>query len=501
MAQFTGMARSRVRFGANCNVVLDGNSIVEGAGTTPGFSFSSQLIDLAPIKGSSVHTLGISGQTWRMMDGLDGQSSHDVDYYFDPARTNVLIAWETTNSVTSGRTGIQAVEDAAKYIGHRKALHPEWIVVVMATIPRALGDNRVYELIKADNELRRNWRDIGIDLFFDTRRLVPEFNFVGDNPAHYQAIQHLLYEQGSDWVHPNNEGCRIIANRVASALRSLPPKPRFSQRVWVDDVAPLYIRSGIYDWAKNRISIELSKSLRPSSKVLPSAFSVSASGGAATIASVIVDGSSVLLDLSRNIAHGETVSWSYTKPAATLVGPGAGMAGTRSTDSGDRMNVDTASKITLPAGRHRVDSFTFDNGSTSGVVTPFLAKLTGSGPRAYEVLWLGAPIDAGARGLPLGAHTESYQDAFIELAGATDVYVGFSTLSGGSVRFVFDVGVSDHDDTYTPPAHVGDAITGIHYEFLGRSYAMHAALRMAVRDMHDNEFASKTSTTANNNVT
>lgn len=213
---------ARLRWDTDTNVVVDGNSITV-------YGFPLLLYGQAPVStsGASTHECGVGGQTWRHMNGLDGGSAADVDGAYVAGKRNVLIAWETTNLAAAGGTPQSIADECAAYVAGRRALHPDWIVMVMTSLPRyATGNPALTQrLIDVDDIMRRTWRSMGIDYLFDTRARVPVLGFSGFDSADFIATQ-TYWNETSDWLHPTMAGHELITAKVASALRALPAKTR-----------------------------------------------------------------------------------------------------------------------------------------------------------------------------------------------------------------------------------------------------------------------------------
>jgi hypothetical protein len=208
------------------NIVWDGNSLVAGVGATGGLTLPVQTAALSPVSGSGAVTsnVGVSGQSWA--DMTSGAS--DVDAAWVPGKTNILIPWETTNSVfNTGRTGVQAFSDAATYIADRKSRHP-WIVLCPTSIPRTSTINQAdcdyknAQLVIADNLMRTGYKSIKIDRLVDLRRAGSPFAFSAYNMSDFSASGAIWYEGPGYQIHLNNAGYALVAGWVAAALRTLP---------------------------------------------------------------------------------------------------------------------------------------------------------------------------------------------------------------------------------------------------------------------------------------
>lgn len=202
------------------NAVCDGNSLVFGVGAT--VPMPAQLLTkLATVSGitPTAPNVGVSGQSTRQMNGLDGGSSADVDAAWVAGKNNILVAWEGTNSVAFyGRTPAQGATDMTDYIAARRAVHPWW-VVLLTTLPRFETGNDA--LLRDYNTLAKaNYLAWGADVLVDVRSAGSPFNFDGETSTGFVATQSLWFET-SNWVHLNDAGYAIIADRVASAIGTL----------------------------------------------------------------------------------------------------------------------------------------------------------------------------------------------------------------------------------------------------------------------------------------
>lgn len=211
----------RIRDFDALNIVCDGSSLTQGIGSSPGKSYPEVLATLAPLVGTdaTVTNVGIGGQTWRMMAGLDGGSFADIDSAFVVGKRNVLIAWETTNSITGGRTVAQAIGDMEGYLA---ACLPEWEVVLVTSLPRQYGasDPRHDSLMEVDTYCRSNYRRLGVTALVDVRRAGGPFAFDGKSDADFARTQHLWYET-ENRIHLRDAGYAVIAGWMAAQIRQL----------------------------------------------------------------------------------------------------------------------------------------------------------------------------------------------------------------------------------------------------------------------------------------
>lgn len=190
-------------------------------------------------KGVVLTNLGISGQTWRKMNGLDGYSSADVDGAWVDGKINVLFAWEGTNSMASpnNRLPADAIQDARDYIAARRALHPGWIILVGTVAPRQAADQAATTALNQkidtyNNLLRAQYKDMGANGLFDIRAPGSWFNFPDylmstfDTSAAatgtYWAGGEDISTGGAGHVHFSSEGNMYLVNAfILPALKRL----------------------------------------------------------------------------------------------------------------------------------------------------------------------------------------------------------------------------------------------------------------------------------------
>jgi lysophospholipase L1-like esterase len=219
------------------NIVIDGNSI-----STEDFSVGAgiprQLQHCLGMRGvntivngydgvSGLVAIPVSGQSTRNMIGdrltgiptaAGGEASIEVDGRLSASRPNICIAFELTNDLLYYGTGeANRVElcrtNMRNYCKLRKSAG--WYVVVMGGTPRGNGYNpggttnpALYESdsLALDRRIEATYQEFA-DLWFDTRKMVPEFN--QDTLSLYCP---------TDGVHPSAYGCGIIASRLADFL-------------------------------------------------------------------------------------------------------------------------------------------------------------------------------------------------------------------------------------------------------------------------------------------
>jgi hypothetical protein len=229
----------KVRYtSAGATVTCDGNSITAGITHTSGPSayYPAQLSALNPIRSQFVASnLGISGQTTRMMNGLDGGSAAGVDSKFVAGKKNILIAWEGTNTIdpaVAGRTGAQAAQDMADYVAARLTANPGWIIIVMTTLPiirtawsQATTDTINGNIDTANTLMKANFRTWGAKACIDLRAVGSPFNIPNYTLASFETTALLALwssvETAGTHVHLKDAGQAFVANAVAVQLQRL----------------------------------------------------------------------------------------------------------------------------------------------------------------------------------------------------------------------------------------------------------------------------------------
>ena len=203
-------------------VVFDGNSLVQGIGAT-NTPLPTAFGNLVSGTIASVSNLGGSGRTWRNMNGLDGGSSTSVDGAFDTSKTNILFAWETTNSVfNAGRTAAQTIQDATDYIAARRAAHPAWRIILLTSIPRQPGITGNQIMASVDAAFLANYRAMGADAVVNVRRLGSYFNFADyTDPTFAYDPFGYWFEAAGGRVHLRDPAYQLIAGWCLEAFKRL----------------------------------------------------------------------------------------------------------------------------------------------------------------------------------------------------------------------------------------------------------------------------------------
>lgn len=202
------------------NIVVDGNSISDNYYTTIG-TFDNHLMMYEPLLSSgathSCHAL--SGHSWAQM--LTHGAGVDADYV--DGATNVLILWETINSLYDGLGVAQVLSDIATYTAARRAAHPDWLILHVETIP--YGGSSTYAQMNADMftidaTVRDNLATYGIDASVNLRTH-PAFDHDGTTAAPFQAYASFWNETSVRYVHPTDDGKAVLAPIIATAVGTL----------------------------------------------------------------------------------------------------------------------------------------------------------------------------------------------------------------------------------------------------------------------------------------
>lgn len=217
----------------NANIAFDGNSLFAGVGSANNGRVSDQIKNFPPILNSSaiIGNFATSGHTWNDMRSGGSQ----VDDFWKPDKTNILVLWEHTNSIFNGApmpSVSEVIDDMTLYINERRAIHP-WIIVVLTTLPREgiVLNNTTIELSnirmdEVDNYILNNQFILGIDCIVDVRQEGSPFLQTGYTTADFDGANAYWAENTPNRVHLNNSGYEIIAGYLAdSFLNNFPTVP------------------------------------------------------------------------------------------------------------------------------------------------------------------------------------------------------------------------------------------------------------------------------------
>lgn len=216
---------------ATTAVHMDGNSLVYGyRAPGPGVTIAQNLAaqSYSPLYGTgmTVSNVAISGQTWANM--LTTRPS------FVAGKRNILIAWEGTNSITTGRTVSQALSDAADYCAAIHADNAEWEIMTGTCIPRQGGYSTSFASVAALNlalddynaQLLAGYAGLGFIACADVRAAGSPFAMGGDyTSAGFAAVNTragaaLWLETTSPEaaIHMTDAGDAILSRIFAATL-------------------------------------------------------------------------------------------------------------------------------------------------------------------------------------------------------------------------------------------------------------------------------------------
>lgn len=219
----------RLKLSQNVHIHVDANSLF-AKWIAPGIETVGDLGAAIKAAGATSSNTAIPGQSWDDMR----LRADDVDAAYVPGKTNVLITGETTNQVYNlGSTTEQTIQKAQQYITARKLAHPDWIILLVGTIPRAdlataeLNKAANQRLLEVDSYQRAHLQDIGVHGFVDVRGFAPEWFALRADGMTAPFMDSLTtcnsYDgQNPDMVHPINAPRTAFANAIAAVLPTLP---------------------------------------------------------------------------------------------------------------------------------------------------------------------------------------------------------------------------------------------------------------------------------------
>lgn len=215
------------------SIAFDGNSITAGAGTPyPLIRYVVEYLtsvdsigEIRYLKGGEYQTAAISGQQWSDMAAVHA----DVDTFWDPDRTNVLVVSEDSNVVFQGvgKTFGEVLSDTRSYFAAVRAVHPGWRILMWGNLPRSGTADQNAELIALNNYWRDNWEAEGLVGWIDMRAAIPQFDHDGSSDALFAAYADAWSEAAAPFVHPSegtyeaNTGTRALARQIALKLVAL----------------------------------------------------------------------------------------------------------------------------------------------------------------------------------------------------------------------------------------------------------------------------------------
>ena len=297
-----GVGPQVVYSSATHNVVWDGNSLVG--------PIVAQLSNGSLLNGLVVDGVGVAGQN---IPAMTNRVATYVTPKFVAGKKNVLLVWEFTNSLCNnpGYTAEQAWSQMETYLATVKAGNPNWIIVMLTTLPRyglfgeTSNDDHSGPLTIAQANARLNAADVfikeryraaGVAAIVDVRSS-GDFVYTGaDTPLHPEFYL--------DTTHLNTAGNAVVVGLINPVLQFLPG-------AYAD---PKLVNAETLSGSPNSIVLTFSSALAAAS-VAASAFTINNSAGVDTVTNVAISGNTVTLTKSRASASSDTVSVTYTPPS------------------------------------------------------------------------------------------------------------------------------------------------------------------------------------------
>lgn len=120
---------------ANVNIVLCGNSLFQDDGSS---NLITQLSDAYPWvgRGVTVTNLSANAATWQIMTATQAANAKAA---FNGAKKNILLTWETTNTILAGGTSASNLTDAQAFFTAVTAATAWDAIFTAETIPREGG--------------------------------------------------------------------------------------------------------------------------------------------------------------------------------------------------------------------------------------------------------------------------------------------------------------------------------------------------------------------------
>jgi lysophospholipase L1-like esterase len=214
---------------ATTNVVIEGNSLVQGNGATSSVtSMPGRVQTIPPVSSNlTVSNRGVNG--WNI-DNLAGNSAA-IDALYVAGKKNVLVIWEGTNQIFGvGTSAAATISRMQSLVSARLAAHP-WSIVLVTTLPREsdysgatlIAKNN--DLITYNNALLANYRAWGAKACVDVRQAGSPFANVTSPYAdsNFDSVGNIWDPAGGVGyrVHLNDAGYLLVAQMVSAALRRL----------------------------------------------------------------------------------------------------------------------------------------------------------------------------------------------------------------------------------------------------------------------------------------
>lgn len=208
------------------NLVVDGNSISTSLSSTRG-TLDKHIIIHEPVASYApkiTSCFAVSGHLWSRMDAQDGAL---VDAAWVDGALNVLVAWETTNSIVFGpivagytRPVEQTLAALKTYMAHRREAHPGWKIIHVETLPyggRPADALKNEQLLAVDMAVRGNMSEYQVDASVNLRQH-PAFAHDGTAAAPFEAYPTFWHEGSTPYLHPKTAGKDALTAYIAEAI-------------------------------------------------------------------------------------------------------------------------------------------------------------------------------------------------------------------------------------------------------------------------------------------
>lgn len=221
----------RLKLGPDVHVHVEGNSLFAPL-ASQGIENLGNMNTVLSGAGVSTSNTSLPEGTW---DELRLRVTSGASSY-QPGKTNVLITGETTNQIyRAGSSVDETITKAQHYISTQRAAHPDWIILLVGTIPRAdlatpeLNRTANSKLLEVDAYQRTHLADIGAHGFVDVRAYAPEWFALrpdGVTAPFMDSLEtcHSYDGVAPDRVHPRGVSRVAFAHAIAAVLSELPAK-------------------------------------------------------------------------------------------------------------------------------------------------------------------------------------------------------------------------------------------------------------------------------------
>jgi hypothetical protein len=224
---------------------FDGNSFLTGVTFNVGTAVRATTLGaLFP----GFVNIGIGGQSWRSMRGIEDSGSTPGDTVDRAAMlaggAGCLVLVETTNSVfNSGHTAADTLAQITEYCAEVRAVQPNIPIIVVGTIPRHENPNfqasQTYAshveanaaMSAVDAALAASPSTYGADGFVSLRAAGSPYAFSDYNLTTFQAAAAWYADT---YVHPSSAGRDYIAEQIAAKLAAMRSPAALPFERWSD---------------------------------------------------------------------------------------------------------------------------------------------------------------------------------------------------------------------------------------------------------------------------